>query len=540
MLNENKDKIANRLLYLLLAAGVALQIYFIYFGYIYYHYLVPPGSDVIQHYNIIKNIINTGKVDFFVYPPGFHVIVLAISKIFNKDVFSILTYWTPAMVVLPALSLYFLLKQLFDNKVSVITTLIFLLTSGYPLYNFVDGNYPDILAYGVFAILMFAFIFRYLRTKLWYNLIIASLFLLAIAVTHHLTFVSVLSILAIFGLIQLYILITEKKLGGKIWSWKTLSVLVALIILGLSVFIALKFYGPTIAKYADGLFSNKPALNNQYLNKAVDYPDYILFTGDTVWYLGLFGLLFVVTTTFKARKEIAAKQLVIVWVLFFFLMSRLSGSALPARFARELAPALAVCIAFLLNYIFNLNGMRTHNYKAILGFGIIGFMIVTNSALFSGLARLPDSFTNMVWFLPKDQDKLDYLTAKTQLGILYNPYANLYMPIKVPDNFVPIKLTKDQVTLTETAKIAHYTYTPVSAKKAKNLTGYPKMINDLSLEYKNVKFIFIDVKPPTNPDEKTYPRYAGFNVYNSVLDDLASTGQVIKEFDDGSRLIKMF
>jgi len=446
------------------------------------------------------------------------------------------------MVILPSLSLYFLLKQLFDNKVSVITTLIFLLTSGYPLYNYVDGNYPDILAYGVFAVLLFAFILRYLRTKQWYNLIIASLFLLAIALTHHLTFVSVLTILIVFGLVQLYILIAEKRLDLKFKSWKFLAGIFALAIFGLSVYLAYKFYGPIILKYADGLFSSKPALSNQYLNKAVDYQDYILFTGDTVWYLGLFGLLFVVVTTFKTRTEIAAKQLVLIWILFFFLMSRLSASALPARFARELAPAFAVSIAFLLNYIFNLNGMRTHNYKSILGFGIIGFMIVTNSALFTGLAKVPESFTNMIWFWPKDQAKIDYIQGKTQAQVLYNPYADLYMAVKAPENFVPLKLSKDQVSLTQDEKIAHYTYEPISSKskKGKALTGYPKMINDLSQEYKNYKFIFIDVKPPSNPDEKTYPRYSGYSVYNSVLDDLASTGTLVKEFPDGSRLIRMF
>lgn len=540
MSNENKDKIANWLLYLLLAAGIALQIYFIYFGYRFYHYLVPPGSDAVQHYNIIKNIINTGKVDFFVYPPGFHIIVLILSKIFRQDIFTILTYWTPVLVILPALCLFFLLKQLFDNKVSVITTLIFLLTSAYPLYNFVDGNYPDILAYGVFAILMFAFLLRYLRTKQWYNLIIASLFLLSIALTHHLTFVSVLSILIIFSLVQIYILIAEKKLVLKFWGWKFLAGFITLIILGISIYLTYKFYGPTILRYLDGLFSSKPAINDQYLNQTVDYPVYIAFTGSTVWYLGLLGLFFVVVTTFKTRSEIAAKQLVIVWILFFFLMSRLSASALPARFARELAPAFAVCIAFLLNYIFNLNGMRIHNYKSILGFGIIGFMIVTNSALYTGIAKIPESFSHMIWFWQKDQDKIDYLKVKTTQNILYNPYANLYMPIKVPDNFIPLKLTKDRVKLTQEEKIAHYTYTPLSSKKAKSLKGYPKMINDLSLQYKNIKFIFLDVKPPSNPDENTYPRYAGFSVYNSVLDDLASSGKVVKEFDDGSRLVKMF
>ena len=76
MSEENSKKITNWLLTALLVASFGLQIYIIYFGYNTYHFLVPPGSDAIQHYNIIQNILATGKINFFVYPPGFHLLVI--------------------------------------------------------------------------------------------------------------------------------------------------------------------------------------------------------------------------------------------------------------------------------------------------------------------------------------------------------------------------------------------------------------------------------------------------------------------------------
>ena len=113
--NEKLVKIANWVLAILLVAGFALQLYLVYFGYMTYHYLVPPGSDAIQHYNIIEQIITTGKINFFIYPPVFHLLVILINHMTHFGIFNILTYWTPILVVLPALCMFFLLKQLFDN-----------------------------------------------------------------------------------------------------------------------------------------------------------------------------------------------------------------------------------------------------------------------------------------------------------------------------------------------------------------------------------------------------------------------------------------
>lgn len=540
MTPEKSAKVTNWILAGVLLAGFVLQIYLIYFGYKAYNYQVPPGSDAIAHYGIIQKIIETGQISFINYPPGFHLLVIFLAKIFHQGTFYILTYWTPMLVVLPALSMYFLLRQLFENKVSVITTLIFLLTSYYPMVNFMDGNYPDILAYGVFAILMFAFLIRYLNHKKIINLAYASILFLAIAVVHHFSFVNILAILVIFSLFPLYSFIFERKMVVKFGWWQFIIGFIVAGIIGTGLYFAVKFYGPLIMKFADGFISNKSALSNNYLNTALDYPEYISVTGPVVWYFGLIGLFYMFISSFKAGPQARVKQLVVIWVIYFFLMSRFGASALPARFAREIAPALIVAIGFLLNYMVNLNSLRFKGYKIAIGFGLLGFVLVTNSFLMTGPARIPESFSNMIWFWPKDQAKIDYINERTSYEVLYNPYANLYMPIKAPANFKSLSLTNDELKIVKETKIEHYSYVYISSKKAKTLKGYEKLIYDLRQQNAQVKYILLDVKPPSNPDPKVYPKYAEFEAFNKVLDDLADSGTVVKKFDDGSRLVKMY
>ncbi|MEI6039960.1 MAG: hypothetical protein WCP93_01260 [Candidatus Berkelbacteria bacterium] len=539
------DKAVDWLLVFLLLVGFSLQLYLVYFGYQTYHYLVPPGSDAISHYNIIRRIIDTGNVDFMAYPPGFHLLVIFFSKITTVKIFDILTYWTPVLVVLPALSMYFLLRQLFDNKVSVLTSLTFLLASSYPIYSFIDGNYPDILAYGVFAVLLFAFLIRYFKNNKWLDLILACVFLILIALTHHLTFVGIVAILGIFAFIQLVVAHMEHRLKIKLISWQCLMGCIVALLVGLSLYFAFRFYGPTILKFADGFFANSPSNQNNYLNQSVDWSNYALFAGNTIWYVGLIGLLFLIVTTFNKGYEIKTKQLVLVWFAFFFVMSRFAASALPARFARELAPVLVVAIGFLFNYIFNLNALRLHRYKLIFGYALVAFMIVTSSALFTGPAKIPDSFNLMIWFWPKDQQDLDYINShvSTRYGVLYNPFANLYLPIKASSNFTSLNLSEDQLAITEAHMAdqgSHYhPYLDMNTKALKALSGYDKMIFDLS-NSNRYKYIFVGVKPPSNPDPKVYTGYTNFEPYNEVLEDLGRNGVLVKKFEDGSRLIKMF
>lgn len=541
-------KTVNLILAIVLLAGFCLQLYLIYFGYNVYNFLVPPGSDAIQHYNIIQKIAETGKYPAN-YPPGFHVIVIYLSNIFHQGTFHILTYWTPVLVVMPAISMFFLLKQLFDSKVSVITTLVFLLTSYYPVCGFIDGNYPDILAYGVFGILMFGFLIRYFKTNKAINLFFASVLLLAIALIHHFSFVNIVAILIIFSLFPLYSLVFERKNKLKFLSWEFAIGLIVFIVIFASLFVAMKYYGPLVVKFADGFIFNRSALSNSYLNTTLDFPEYLTVTGPVIWYFGLIGLFYLFISSFKAGPEARAKQLVVVWALYFFIMSRFGSSALPARFAREIAPALVVAIGFLFNYMINLNSLRFKGYKAIIGFGLLGFVLVTNSFLMVGPAKIPESFSNMIWFWPKDQDKIDFIVklqdkskngVPTTYNIVYNPYANLYMPVKAPSNFIPLELTDAELLIAKENLDYPYDYVPLSAKKIARLVGYEKLIHDLRLKYSSARYIFIDVKPPANPDGKVYPRYSGYEIYTKVLNDIADSGNSIKKFSDNAKLYQMY
>lgn len=540
--SRNNRGISNILWLIILVAGFGLQLYLIYYGYIIYHYIAPPGSDVIPHYLNIKTIIETGKINFS-YPPLFHLIVANLSKLFHHDPFSILTYWTPVLIILPSIAMYFLLRQLFDTKISVLTTLIFLLSSNFPLYAFIDGNYPDMLSYGFFGILLFAFIIRYFKNHKVYNLIIASFLMILIAFSHHFTFANILIILIIFGLLQLFYFFLDPQKKFKFWG--AITILIVIGLFSISIYFANRLYGSVIVNYANGFITNKPAMHNTYFNLPLTFSDYPDLAGPLVWYFGFFGLIYLVLTTFEKNEEVKTKQLVIVWFLVLFLLSRFSASGVPARFARELAPALVLCIGFLLNYVFNHNYFNYKKYQSILSFGLIGFLIITNSSLYAGLNKLPESFSRMVWFWPKDQDKINYLkeTVSLDTEILYNPKANLFMPIKSTNKLVPIELSPEEKSQVTANLDKEFVESKISLKTksgfASGLTDYQKLIHDLRQKYEGEKYIFIDVKPPSDPDEKTYFHYAGFKENNKVLIDMASSGEVIHRFPDGAYLVKM-
>lgn len=514
-------------LVLLLIIGFVLQIYFLYFGYTYYGYLVSPGGDVVPHFNMAESVLKNGLSLKAGYPPLFHFIVVKLSQIFHVDILHILSFWTPILAVMPALAMYFLLRQIFDQKVSTISTLILLLTSQYPLFAFVDGNYPDMLAYGVFAILMFGFVIRYYKTHKIVNLIVALGLLILIALTHNLTFVSVLTILVLFGLLQIILTYREQ---GIIFDWKKITIFSLVILaLGVSVYFAFKMYGSLTSGFISGVISNKAYLADDFLNKTPDFTIYPSVMGNLVWYLGLTGLLFVIVSSFSKQENNKTKQLVIIWFLFYFLMSRISSVGVPARFARELAPPLIICIGFLLNGVFNIEAKK-HRYGLFAAYGLIGFLIITNSAFYAGLLRLPEGFKNMVWFTEVDQQKVNYLTNEVNRNnnILYNPRANQFTPIKVENQLHPLELNKDEIEL---------------IKNFQNNEAYQVdidiIVTNKKRQYKDISYIFIDKKPSTNPDEKIYPNYANYEQYSIVLEQMAKDGQVIKKFSDGASLVKV-
>lgn len=508
--------------------AITLKLLFIYYTYWHKHFLVPPGFDATVHFQQIEAIINTGKLHFSIYPPGFYLIVIIINKISQLDIFSILTTLTPVLMILPTLAIFFLLRQIFSIKVSVISAIILLLTSNYPVYAFVDGNYPDILAYGVFAVLLFTFMIKYLNNGKIINLIASIILLFLIALTHHFTFFNVFGIIIIFTIwfTIKYFLMPQNRQGKKY----LLGASIYLIVIGTSLLLANFLYGNTLIIGIKSLFISSGG--NQFLRQVLNYSDYPVLSGNLIWYFGIAGFIYLISSSFKGNKEDNVKQLIIIWFLFYYIFSRFSSYGVPGRFSRELALPLVISMAYLLRAIFE-NNHLSYRLGRLLAYGLIGYLIIINSALYTNLDQLPDPYTNYVSYFPIDEQKVDYLAANIpeQTPILYNPNANLYFPIITKNNILALGLSANQENIVES-----YINNPKNQTISRE---YQNLILDLKHKYKNISYIIDDVKPPGNTNEAVYFHYAGYTQKKKVLEDMAKGSEAIKTFEDSTTIYKL-
>lgn len=506
-------------------AALSFRLLLIYYSYWHHHYLVPPGNDVVNHWWKIQSILQHGWAGLSGYPPGFHLLVIGISRLFHQPIWTILTSWTPFLLILPAFSIFFLLKQVFSLRISVLASAILLITSFYPVLAFTDGNYPDILAYGVFGVLLFAFLIRYFKTNHYINLILAGVFLVLIAFTHHLTFFGILGVLVIFGLWQFF-----KRLARSQRSVTTKILMgtgILLLLTALFFILANILYGGVAMQFIRGI---SQITGSAYLKITPDYGNYPEMSGGLLWFFGLAGLLYILVTTFSQREKAKTKELVIIWILLFFALSRMNSSGIPSRFAREVALPLTIAIAFLLEYLIELNPWRTR-FGQILAYALIGYLLITNSALYAGLGRIPDGFADQIWYLPIDQQKIDYLAESCPGGtLLYNPSADPFFTIKARNTLIPLDLSSSEKSVVKV-----YLNSP---DRESSQADFKALIRDLKVKYQSADCLFDDVKPPGNTSP-VYPIFSDFEVNKAVLDNLATYGRETKVFEDTAKVYQM-
>lgn len=515
---------------IILVLAIIIKLYLVYWGYFTYHYLVPPGDDTVNHYWMIKESLGLGfKSLISQYPKGFHWFVILLAKIFNKDYLYILTYWTPFLIILPTVSIYYLLRQFFSAKTGVLTVLILLLASNFPTMAFVDGNYPDMLAYGFLTPLFFAFLFKYYKNKEYKNLIISTIILIIIFLTHHLTTVIVLSILFLL-IIALWF---RRFLKLKKISVKDIFFLAGLFIAIVFAYGLLSYlYNGLVSEFIGGLFGKTATINNTYFNKPLGMGEYKEVIGGFMWFLGIFSLVYLFLTGNHSQK---LKYLIIIWFLVLFILSRFPNVSIPVRFARELAIPLTFSLAFLFNDIFDLQ-ILTSKIKKIIAYGLFFIILVFNSQFYIGVGSLPDSFTDQVWYWPVDQEKIDFL-AKDYPGrtVVINKNANPYTIVKIKNPAIYFSFTDQQLE-----NIKKYNnidkYSNLDQEIIKN--KYQETIKELKNNYKN-DILLISEKSKGNSNEETYPCFQGYKIYNDMLKEISSEKKPIKKFSDGSTIIDM-
>jgi len=526
-----KKKLTNILLLIFCGVCISIKLYIVYFGYVFYHYLVPPGYDVIPHSETIKSLLDKNIwANFVGYPKLFHYIIFYLSQIFHKDSFYILTYWTPVLIIIPSIAMYFLLRQIFNAKTAIITTAFLLFTENYPLYGFVDGNYPNILGYGFFAIFCLAFFIRFIINKKLLDLSFFIIFYALTALTHHLSFAELTSII-LFSTISLFIyfLFQKTTINKKL----IMRVVFLLIILVLIFLLANRMYGTLFITYTNGLITGDSVIKDTHLSRAVDYFRYPDIVGPIIWYGGLMGLLYLISSFNNSKESKPIKIIIFAWISILFTLSKLPQSGLPERFAREIALPLTVCFAYLINSITHSLERHNNRISSIISYGFVGFVIILNSSLFNPvlLDSLPNSFSNMVWYRQVDQVKTDYIHAHYSKDnpIIINPYANPYMEIKNKGFVKNFVLSNDFSELDKKNK----------EYNQQHIQEIYRSLIDKEIKININKVFLISPKPSGNTDGIVYPIFGGFEKYYSIMSDITKNQKIIKQFSDGAYVVKI-
>lgn len=491
----------------IVALALAVKFYVLYYPYFFYHYLVPPGGDIINHLRYVK-LIQQGHFSAD-YPFLFHAIIAFFSKILDLSPLEVMKWGTPVLVVLPAFALYFFARRTFGFKAAIITFFIALWMANYSLIAFGDGNYPNLLAGGFFQPIAFAFVVLALTKSLKNNIIWVVLFSLLIALTHHLTAALYLTILLVYLVVLLVFNGREKitlNLKKTILVFLA-SILAAVVIIYLSPARALFISAITM------LLKTGSVMNDKTFAKLLEFSNYPEMIGGFVWYVGLISLVYLIVRAFSADREKGNKPavlLILTWFGVAYLFSRWAGIGLPARIARETALPLMLAIGYALS---DLVGLVEKRYQRIIVWGILGFILVTGlQQVNNGVYGPPAFFNKMVWFDQNDLAKAKVLKGLTLPGekIIANP-TTPYMPVFTEREF--------------------FYPEPAAIPTAQALISYAKS--------QSVKIVFLGTKTLANPDEEAYPDFAGFKIKTDALGAASAGLKVIEVFPDGSTIYEI-
>ena len=491
----------------LVAFALGLKIYILYFPFFFYHYLVPPGGDAINHLQYVNNILNGSlKAD---YPPLFHFVIAVFSKLSGAQALQTMKWVTPFLVILPSFALYIFSRRLFGFKAGVVAFFICLWVANYGLVAYGDGNYPNLLAGGFFQPISLTFIILALTKPAKKTVIWAILFSVLIALTHHLT-------TALYGtvlLVYFIVLLIWNRFEQIAPNIKRVF-FVFLVLTGV-VFVVV-FLSPVRAVFESAiksLFATGEVISSKNFAIVPNYHNYPEAIGGFVWYAGLIALLYLGLALGRAKDEVnkPAILLIICWFAVIFTLSRWQGVGLPSRIAREAGLPLTLAISYML---FDLLKAAKNSYQKIFAWSALSFVLVINLQQINGGAYMsPEFFNRMVWADESDLQKarvLEGLTLSTE-SIISNP-TSPYMGIFTNRTFVYPN--------------------PGKISSPEDLISFAKV--------RKAKYVFIGKKTAGAPvGENAYAEFANFTSITSALNADKSVLREVEKFPDGSAIYEI-
>ncbi len=482
------------------------RLYVLYFPFKLFGYLVPPGNDPVVHYEMIKRVLSG---DFNIqYPLLFHTLVAYASRITSIDPITIMKSIGPILVVLPPIAIYIFLKNNFGRLVGLVGVIISLLATNYGLLAFADGNYPNMISGGFLMPLTLMFLVFAANSKKISNYFWGLVLALIMVATHQLTMALFVLILIIFTTIMLIWNANEPGFKGvRRLGFFTIGFLVVLTLIVLASPLK-SFFTNVFHLVLSGGFVDDVA----YI-KPISFSEYQHAVGSFVWSGGLISIIYLIFLLGKKREEEnkAAILLVLVWFAVCFLLSRMSVTGVPARFAREMAIPLIMAISISIVAIIRQNG---NIIQKILASGFFGFIIVLNLVQVNGGAfSSPTYFNSMIWFSSQDKEKTDFIKLAT-----------------APEDIIASNRTTPYLPVFAGREVLFNLETNLSKN---NLDEYLKKMG--------AKYLFIGLKTGANPSGEVYPFFRDFDKTTEALTAVAKKNkyEVAHTFADGSVLYRI-
>jgi len=503
---KNNPNVPKILLGFVTIVPLAARLYWLYLPFGVYKYLVPPGDDAVNHYNIIHRILQGNYHS--AYPTLFHRLIIIFSQIFHVDIMAALRLVTPALVVLPAIAVYFFAKKHFGLIPALFCALLLLWTGNYPLTSFADGNYPNILAAGFFLPLALMELVTALRRNSLPAYLTALALALLVVVTHHLSTVLMLLIVIPY----LLVLVAWNRFERLVPSLK-LALLACFLSLG--VIAGLIWLLPTREMFEGSLklfLTTGSFYSESGISVLADYVEYPAQIGGLIFYGGLLGAFVLILLLGRSKESVnkPAILLILTWIAVAFAASRLNFLGLPGRFLREMAIPLALSLGLACYYL--IFSMR-NKVQIFLGAALLVLVAYTNLVqVTSGAYRSPNFFNAAVWFTQEDKEKAEVIKSLTASGdiLIANP-TTPYLPI----------FTERQVDFDIWHDIANEAQLRAAAQA------------------RGAKYVFVGTKTKAGPSGKAYPFFVPFEQATKNLSLATQKKKPLYKFRDGSALYKI-
>jgi hypothetical protein len=456
--------------------GVLALSAFQYLGLIIHHYPVPPGHDAMMHWNMAQPFYqgNVNLLDYLksgAYPPGFLIFIAKMAHLFNTDMMEIIKWFAPSIIVLAAVSMFYLVYYIFNPSAALICFYLYSFTAKIQIQQLNDGGYPNLIAAQILLPLFMLMLFLFIKNKKRINKIIFGLLTLilfiSLPITHHLTTLYLLAVAAI-----LPIIIIIYKMTTKVWSIKKgllyFGGILILLVIGFYLFLTSELFASTrgLMEGSIQLFTTYPffkiigSQDPESILKLDAYPYYI--GGVIVFYfgcLGIFALPFI-----KNLKNKLWLFPVAIWAFLLIAGSRLTFLSNPDRLVRDSVYPLSI-LAGLIIYFISIFLIKKNKIVGLI-FTILVILAVGRS--FINKAERSVAYEPMVRVTDADMQAINYLKTQAPGNVYveaYTFYFERFLPnwkigyLWLPDTFQPATIHPlDPSNPTELTTLRKYDY----------------------------------------------------------------------------------